>query len=123
MRMRQLAQAGEDIMMRLVGPMDEFTGTVTYDIGNGRYATFDVREVERFGLARLLEVSPVDNLVRYAAESRAREIEAAIERFRECGVELARFSIVEKDGVTYLCVDGVARFSWQIRWPGMGKPA
>lgn len=66
-------------------------------------------------------VDQVSNLVREAALSRAREIEAAIERFRECGVELARFSIVERDGVTYLCVDAVARFSWQIRWPDMGK--
>lgn len=47
-------------MRRLVSPMDEFNGTVTYDIGDGRYATFDVREVERFGLARLLEAHGVE---------------------------------------------------------------
>lgn len=47
-------------MMRLVSPRDEFNGTVTYDIGDGRYATFDVRAVERFGLARLLEAYGVE---------------------------------------------------------------
>lgn len=41
-------------MKRLESPIDSVRGTVTYDIGNGRYATFDARTVERVGLAPLL---------------------------------------------------------------------
>jgi hypothetical protein len=41
-------------MKRLESIEDEMRGTVTYDIGNGRYATFDARAVERYGLAALL---------------------------------------------------------------------
>jgi hypothetical protein len=52
--------------------------------------------------------------IKAAVESRAREIEAAIDRFRDCGVEIERFSIMElENGVTHLCVDGVPRFSWR----------
>lgn len=64
------------------------------------------------------------SLAEQAAESRAREVEAAIQRFRECGVEIERFSIVERQRETFLCIDGVARFSWRISWlldsPGKG---
>lgn len=42
-------------MKRIESPMDYARGTVTYDVGNGRYATFDARAVERFGLATLLK--------------------------------------------------------------------
>jgi hypothetical protein len=42
-------------MKRLESPMDYARGTVTYDIGDGRYATFDARAVERYGLAELLK--------------------------------------------------------------------
>jgi hypothetical protein len=56
--------------------------------------------------------------VRLAAKSRAEALEAAINRFRECGVEIERFSIMDlENGLTHLCVDGVPRFSW--RWLGM----
>jgi hypothetical protein len=47
-------------MKRLESPLDEMLGTVTYDIGNGRYATFDARAVERYGLARLMEAEGVE---------------------------------------------------------------
>lgn len=47
-------------MKRLESPLDEMRGTVTYDIGNGRYCTFDARAVERYGLARLMEAEGVD---------------------------------------------------------------
>jgi hypothetical protein len=35
--------------------IDEMRGTVTYDLGNGRYATFDTRIVREVGLATLLQ--------------------------------------------------------------------
>lgn len=46
--------------------------------------------------------------------SRARAIEAAINRFRDCGVEIERFSLKERLNPmsTTLCVDGVPRFRW-----------
>jgi hypothetical protein len=58
----------------------------------------------------------VNDFVRKASESRASEIESAIHRFMDCGVELARFSIEEHpDGCgTSLCVDGVPRFAWVL---------
>ena len=57
----------------------------------------------------------LNDYVRAAAESRAKTLEAGIERFRDCGVELARFSIQEHPGgVTHLCVDGVSRLSWRV---------
>lgn len=64
------------------------------------------------------------NFVKLAAESRARELEAAIQRFRDCGVELARFTIQERGEVTHLCVDGVSRFNWRVVYslPGFDAP-
>jgi hypothetical protein len=55
--------------------------------------------------------------VKLAAESRARELEAAINCFRECGVEIERFSIQEHPDMTALCIDGVPRFTWRIVYP------
>ena len=49
-----------------------------------------------------------------AAESRVRELEAAIIRFRDCGVEIERFSIQEHPDMTALCIDGVPRFTWRL---------
>jgi hypothetical protein len=52
-----------------------------------------------------------------AIESHNRTIEDAIHRFRDCGVEFERFSIVTRHnepGVTHLCIDGVSRFSVRI---------
>lgn len=47
-------------MKRLENPLDEMRGTVTYDIGNGRYATFDARTVQKYGLAKLMEAEGVE---------------------------------------------------------------
>lgn len=52
----------------------------------------------------------MNDYVMEATNIRVREIEAAITRFRDCGVELSRFSIEERSGATHLCVDGVSRF-------------
>lgn len=54
--------------------------------------------------------------VRFAAKARADALEAAIERFRECGVEIERFSIVEAgNGVTHLCIEPIGSvFTWCI---------
>jgi hypothetical protein len=41
-------------MKRLEGPLDQVRNTVTYELPDGRWATFDVRAVERFGLDALL---------------------------------------------------------------------
>lgn len=58
-----------------------------------------------------------DDYVRLAAKSRMDALEAAIERFRECGVEIERFSIRHlANGVTHLCIDEVPRFSVQMAW-------
>lgn len=53
------------------------------------------------------------------ARSRDAAIEAAIVRFRDCGVEIERFSIVYVRATmeTHLCVDGVPRFSVVISQP------
>jgi transcriptional regulator NrdR family protein len=56
----------------------------------------------------------LSDLVGRAAESRAKEMEAAIVRFRECGVEIERFSVQEHPDESILCVDGVPRFSWRF---------
>jgi hypothetical protein len=47
-------------MKRLESIADKMRGTVTYDIGNGRYATFDARAVREYGLARLMEAYGVE---------------------------------------------------------------
>lgn len=53
--------------------------------------------------------------VKAASGRRARELEAAINRFRDCGVEIERFSIEENPySITVLCVDGKPRFGWRI---------
>lgn len=41
-------------MRRLESPIDFVRGTVTYDLGDGRLATFDARAVREYGLATLL---------------------------------------------------------------------
>lgn len=47
-------------MRRIESEMDHMRGTVTYDLGNGRWATFDARAVEEVGLARLMEAYGVE---------------------------------------------------------------
>jgi hypothetical protein len=47
-------------MKRLESPLDDARGTVTYDIGNGRYATFDARAVREYGLAALMRAYNVE---------------------------------------------------------------
>ena len=42
-------------MRRIESPLDHERGTVTYDLGDGRWATFDSRTVEKVGLAPLLD--------------------------------------------------------------------
>jgi hypothetical protein len=48
--------------------------------------------------------------------ARNEAIEAAIHRFRECGVEIERFRIVEvrSTGETHLCIDGTSRLCWTM---------
>lgn len=60
------------------------------------------------------------NLAKEAAESRADALEAAIQRFRDCGVDLDRMEIQERRGVpeSVLCVDGVPRFTWRLNIVG-----
>lgn len=47
-------------MRRIESPLDHERGTVTYDLGDGRWATFDARTVEKVGLAPLLEAYGVE---------------------------------------------------------------
>lgn len=47
-------------MKRLHSITDEMRGTVTSDIGNGRYATFDARAVRKYGLSRLMEAYGIE---------------------------------------------------------------
>lgn len=47
-------------MRRLESPLDHERGTVTYELGDGRWATFDARAVQTFGLARLMEAYGVE---------------------------------------------------------------
>lgn len=61
----------------------------------------------------------VNKYLKIAIQSRNSEIEAAVQRFRECGVEIERFSLVTAlDGSVHLFVDGVDRSSWRIGRPG-----
>jgi hypothetical protein len=39
---------------------DEMRGTVTYDLGNGRFATFDARTVREYGLAALMRAYDIE---------------------------------------------------------------
>jgi hypothetical protein len=41
-------------MRRLESPIDFVRETVTYDLGDGRFATFDARAVREYGLATLM---------------------------------------------------------------------
>lgn len=41
-------------MRRLESIEDEFRGTVTYELSDGRYARFDARTVKEYGIAALL---------------------------------------------------------------------
>lgn len=47
-------------MKRLESMMDHMRGTVTYDLGNGRFATFDVRAVREYGLATLMRAHDIE---------------------------------------------------------------
>lgn len=42
-------------MRRIESPLDHERGTVTYELPDGKWATFDARAVQQFGLARLME--------------------------------------------------------------------
>jgi hypothetical protein len=71
-------------------------------------AILNLRSLEQRG-------NMLNDYVKAACDSRAREIEAAIHRFRDCGVEIERFSIEEHPGPeTRLCIDGVPRFIWKM---------
>jgi hypothetical protein len=59
----------------------------------------------------------IGEYVKAASESRARELEAAINRYRDCGVEIERFSIHEHPDRTELCIDDVPRFTWRLVFP------
>lgn len=54
-----------------------------------------------------------------AMQSRFQTLEAAIQRFVECGVTLDRMKIVEfqDHSASVLCVDGVGRFIWRMVYP------
>jgi hypothetical protein len=56
----------------------------------------------------------MEKYINAAIKSRSDEIEAAIHRFRDCGVEIERFSIEERPDETRLCIDGFPRFSWRM---------
>lgn len=47
-------------MRRIESPLDHERGTVTYDLGDGRWATFDARQIREVGLAPLLEAHGVE---------------------------------------------------------------
>ncbi len=71
--------------------------------------------------ADALSLGPLAHISDFATAATERmnaEIEARIECFRECGVELHRMSIVTErfNGRTSLCVDNIARFSWVISY-------
>jgi hypothetical protein len=42
-------------MRRIESPLDYARNTVTYELPDGKWATFDVRAVERYGLAGLVK--------------------------------------------------------------------
>jgi len=42
-------------MKRLERIEDQMRGVVTYELANGRYATFDARAVQEYGIAKLLD--------------------------------------------------------------------
>lgn len=47
-------------MRRIENPLDHERGTVTYDLGDGRCATFNARAVQAFGLDRLLQAEGIE---------------------------------------------------------------
>jgi hypothetical protein len=47
-------------MKRLEGPLDYERGTVTYELPDGRRATFDARAIRQFGLARLMDAYDIE---------------------------------------------------------------
>lgn len=47
-------------MRRIESPLDYMRGTVTYELADGRYATFDARTIQQYGLARLMEAHGVE---------------------------------------------------------------
>lgn len=47
-------------MRRIESPLDHERGTVTYDLGDGRWATFDARVVREVGLAPLMDAYGVE---------------------------------------------------------------
>lgn len=60
-------------------------------------------------------IKSMADYIREVSDSRAREIEAAIQCFRDCGVEIERFSVeYHPDNETKLCIDGVPRLSWRL---------
>lgn len=68
--------------------------------------------------AELLKSPPID-FVRLAHESRLHELDAAIQRFYNCGVTLDRMTIQEtlNPHETVLCVDDIPRFAWRMVYP------
>jgi hypothetical protein len=50
----------EGKMKRIESIMDDARGTVTYEIGDGRWATFDARAVREYGLAKMMEAYGVE---------------------------------------------------------------
>lgn len=47
-------------MRRIESPLDHVRTTVTYDLGDGRCVTLDVRAIREFGLARVLKAYGVE---------------------------------------------------------------
>lgn len=47
-------------MRRIESPMDHERGTVTYDLGDGRHATFDARMVQEAGLTAVMDAYGVE---------------------------------------------------------------
>lgn len=47
-------------MKRIESVLDEMRGTVTYDLGNGRFATFDARTVREVGLGPLMRAYDIE---------------------------------------------------------------
>lgn len=45
---------------RIESMQNAMNGTATYDLGNGKWATFSAEDVRRYGLARLLEAEGVE---------------------------------------------------------------
>lgn len=48
------------MMRRIESRLDEMRGTVTYDLGDGRWATFDARTIREVGLAPLMRACNIE---------------------------------------------------------------